>query len=118
MARLMFDQLVYRMRAEEIGRDKHGQPIRDWANADEKPYEDVSMLPAGSSESSAQPGMRVVTGWALQTRAGHDMDLLPIDRIRWGDRVLEVIGEIARYPHPIKRGQVHHVEVRLQQVRG
>lgn len=114
----MFDQLVYRMRAPEVGRDKHNQPIRDWANADEKSYEDVSMQPAGTTESSAQPGTRVVTGWALQTRAGQDMDTLETDRIRWGDRVLEVIGEVARWPHPIKRGQVHHVEIRLQQVKG
>lgn len=114
----MFDQTVYRMRAPEVGRDKHNQPIRDWPNADEREYRDVSMQPAGTTESSSQPGVRVVTGWALQTRAGQDMDTLPTDRIRWGDRVLEVIGDVARWPHPIKRGQVHHVEIRLQQVRG
>lgn len=114
----MFDQLVYRMRAEVTGYDKHNQPIRDWPNAAEVEYRDVSMQPAGTSESSSQPGTRVVTGWQLQSRAGQDMDVLPTDRIRWGDRVLEVIGEVARWPHPIKRGQVHHVEIRLQQVRG
>lgn len=114
----MFDQTVDRLRAPIIGHDKHGQPIRDWPNAAEREYRDVSMQPAGTTESSAEPGTRVVTGWALQTRAGQDMDLLPTDRVRWGDRVLEVIGEVARWPHPIKRGQVHHVEARLQQVKG
>lgn len=118
MARLMFDQLVHRLRAEIVEYDTHGQPVRDWPNAARQPYEDVSMLPVGISESSAQPGVRTVSTWQLQTRPGHDMDLLNTDRVQWGDRVLEVIGGVDRYPHPIKRGQVHHVEVVLQQVRG
>lgn len=118
MTRLMFDQTITRLRAQETGRDSHGRVQRDWPNAAELDFHDVSVQPLGSSESSSQPGERVVVRWRVQSRAGVDLDVLPIDRIRWADRVLEVVGEVARWPHPIKRGQVHHVEIDLQIVKG
>jgi hypothetical protein len=118
MGRQMFDQTVFRQRAPQTGTDSHGRPIRDWENAAEQEYEDVSMQPTGSTESSSQPGQRTINRWRLQTRAGVDMDVVTTDRIRWGDRVLEVVAEVARWPHPIKRGHVHHVEVDLQLVKG
>jgi hypothetical protein len=118
MGRQMFDQTITRLRAEQTGTDSHGRPQRDWANADEHAFRDVSVQPAGSSESSSQPGERVIVRWRVQSRAGVDLDVLPTDRIRWADRVLEVVGEVSRWPHPVFPGRVHHVEIDLQIVKG
>jgi hypothetical protein len=118
MARLMFDQTITRLRAEVTGTDSHGRPTRDWPGAARQDYEDVSVLPQGSTESSSQPGERTVVRWRVQSRPGVDLDVLTTDRILWADRLLEVVGEVGKWPHPIKRGQVHHVEIDVQIVKG
>jgi hypothetical protein len=118
MGRQMFDQRITRLRAEETGKDSHGRVQRDWPNAAEHNYDDVNVQPLGSTESSSQPGERRVERWRVQSRAGVDLDILATDRIRWRDNVLEVITEVSRWPHPIKRGHVHHVEFDVQIVKG
>lgn len=60
----------------------------------------------------------VVTGWRIYSRAGVDLDIEPTDRIEWAGRSLEVLGEVSRWPHPIRPGRVHHVEVDVQRISG
>jgi hypothetical protein len=60
----------------------------------------------------------VTTGWRIYTPAGVDIDVVPTDRIEWAGRVLEVIGEVARWPHPIRPASVHHCEIDVQKVSG
>ncbi|OZF41913.1 hypothetical protein [Rhodococcus sp. 14-2470-1a] len=77
----------------------------------------VSLQPAASRE---QGDFRhgVISGWSLVTPVGMDIDLRSIDRVRHGDRVLEVLGDVVRWPHPIRPELVHHVEATLEEVRG
>lgn len=114
---MMFTQSVVLLRAPQVA-GRLGARTRDWANATETPVDQVAVQPRTSSESTADPRDQTITGWRLYTRAGVDLDIEPTDRVRWGGRDLEVIGEVARWPHPIIPGAVHHIEVDLQRVSG
>ncbi|WP_037184853.1 hypothetical protein [Rhodococcoides fascians] len=77
----------------------------------------VSLQPAASREQGDNRN-GIITGWVLTTPTGMDLDLRSTDRVRHGERVLEVIGDVARWPHPIRPDLVHHVEAALEEVRG
>lgn len=118
MTRHMFDQTIIRLRAAEISRDKLGQPVRDWANATRLAIPQVSVQPQGSTESVSEPRDRRVSRWEIQSRGGQDLDVVPTDRIEWRDMVLEIVGEVLRWPHPIRPGRVHHAVISVQRVEG
>lgn len=114
----MFHQSITRLRATLV-EGRLGSKVRDWANATPTVINDVSVQPATSRESASEPRDQVVTGWRVYSRAGVDLDVLPSDRFRIDNgAVCEVVGEVARWPHPIRRGAVHHVEFDLQRVTG
>ncbi|QOV99513.1 hypothetical protein [Rhodococcus pyridinivorans] len=77
----------------------------------------VSLQPTASKEQ-ADGRMSVVSGWFLSTPVGADIDLRSTDRVRALGRVMQVLGEVLRWPHPIRPGGVHHVEATLEEVTG
>lgn len=115
---MMFEQTVTRLRAPLVA-DRHRNQVRDWGAAAELLVEYVNVQPVSQYEDG--PGAnrdRVVDGWRLYTAPGDDLDLQPTDRVRLDDgQVLEVVGDVARWPDP-HTGGVHHVEANLQRVRG
>lgn len=114
----MFNQSITRLRAPLV-EDRLGSRERDWPNAMETVFTDVSVQPRSSRESTTEPRDQVITGWRVYSRAGVDLDVQPSDRFRIDNgAVCEVVGEVARWPHPIRRGAVHHVEFDLERVTG
>lgn len=100
-------------------RDSYNNDQFDWANATLTAVDTpVSMQPGAQSVTgSGEFRETVTTGYRLFTQPGVDLDLLETDRIRWAGNSYEVM-EISRWPHPMKIGAVHHVEVQLQRVTG
>ncbi len=111
----LYADSVTRVRADYVT-DKYGNPstTRDWQNATRTTVSGVSVQPDASSEDTGDRGT-VVTGWRLFTPKGHDLDVLPTDRVEYEGMTLEVDGEIARYR---VGGRVHHIEARLKKVDG
>jgi hypothetical protein len=97
----------------------HNQRVADWDNADRHLYErSATIQPRSTTETTLDDRNQVVTGWRLSSRPGVTIDLGPTDRIEWNGRLLEVIGDVAAWPHPIRPDAVHHIEVDLQRVSG
>lgn len=114
----MFDQEFTRLRAPLV-ESRLGAKVRDWPHAAELLIEDVSVQPTTTSESTTEARDQNVIGWRIRSRGGVDLDVVGSDRVRLENgAVCEVIGEIARWPHPIKPGAVHHVEFDVQRVTG
>lgn len=114
---MIFDQTITIVRAA-VTRDRYNQQVRDWNNATHTDVSGVSVQPAAQTEDVTSDAREMVTtGWRLQTRSG-DLDLDADDRIEWAGRSLEVVGEIARWPHPLRAGHVHHVEAFLEKRSG
>jgi len=115
----MYTQRITRLRAPLV-EGRLGSKTRDWPNAAEHTFPQlVAVQPATSRESTTEPRDQVITGWRVFSPAGVDLDVLASDRIRLENGVVcEVIGEVGRWPHPIRRGAVHHVEFDLQRVTG
>lgn len=106
------------LRPGVVESDHASEPVLDHSDPEriEVPFL-VSMQPMTSTEGpSTRP--QVVSGWWLCTPAGRDLDLRPTDRVEFGSIELEVIGEVGRWPHPIRPGAVHHVEAMLERVVG
>lgn len=59
----------------------------------------------------------VITGWRVQADHGVDLDVTAADRIEWDGLLLEVEGEIARWPDPVEGG-LDHVEFNVVRVTG
>lgn len=114
---LFFHQHAIRVRAG-VREDRSGQQIPDWSPGavDRLPLEGVNITPRTTEESRDESGVRVVTGWWLQTSPGRDADILPTDRIEFDGYTCEVLGEVQRWPDPFT-GQVHHVKVALQRAK-
>lgn len=100
-------------------RDRYDNTVYDWDNATRAVYGNVAVLPTSQDESGVgEFRQAVTTGWRLYTRPGNDIDITPYDRVEWAGVELEVAGEVARWPHPLRRGGVHHVEVSLRRRTG
>lgn len=114
----MFDQEFTRLRAPLVA-SRLGTKVPDWPNAAELLIEEVSVQPNKTSESTTDARDQNVVGWRIRSRAGVDLDIKGSDRVKLENgAVCEVIGEIGRWPHPIKPGAVHHVEFDVQRVTG
>lgn len=113
---LMFHQSAVRLRAPMV-EDRYKNLKPDWADPDRLTVSAVNVQPANRSSSSEDTVDRQVsvTEWDLQTPQGVDIDLLATDRLEVDGMVLEVVGEVARWPDPFGPG-VHHVEARLKRV--
>lgn len=101
-----------------MGQDRYGNDVFDWGAAIRTPVTDVVVLPTSQVEDATGSRIALSTGWRLYSAPGVDIDLQATDRVEWQDMSLEVLGEVARYPHPIRPGRVHHVEAQLQRMTG
>lgn len=101
-----------------ITTDRYGSDSLDYVTGARTVVERVSVQPRSSVEVSADARDMVTTGWRIYSRSGTDLDIQPTDRVEWAARTLEVVGEVARWPHPTRPGAVHHVEVDVQKVSG
>lgn len=113
----MFHDTVTVVRAP-IVRDRWDDDVPDWADATRTDVTGVVVLPTAQIEDAAGNRIAVSSGWRLFSRPGLDIDLRATDRIEWNGQSLEVIGEVARWPHPIRAADVHHVEAELRKVEG
>lgn len=113
----MFLDEVTVVRAATV-RDRWDNDVLDWAAATRTTVTDVAVLPTSQVEDATGNRVATSTGWRLYSKPGLDVDLFAADRVEWAGMSLEVIGEVARWPHPIRRGAVHHVEVELRRVAG
>lgn len=113
----MFHDTVTVVRAT-TGTDQYGNDTRDWATATRTTVAQVAVLPTTQVEDAAGNRIALSTGWRVFTAPGTDVDLQATDRVEWNGITLEVIGEVARWPHPIRPGAVHHVEADLRRVTG
>jgi hypothetical protein len=99
--------------------DRYNSERFDWTDPARTPVEGVNVQPTVTTESTTEPRLQTISGWRVTSRAGVDIDIRATDRVELADgTVCEVIGEVARWPHPIRPGAVHHIEVDLQRVRG
>ncbi|AXQ51849.1 head closure Hc1 [Gordonia phage Catfish] len=100
--------------------DRYSDDILDWTPEAVTRIEverGVSLQPTSQAEGNDRRTL-LTSGWLLATPAGMDLPLEAVDRIEFGGRTVEVTGEVARFPHPIIRGGVHHVEAQLTAVTG
>lgn len=99
--------------------DAYGSTVYDWANATRTVVHGVAVLPMSQHESGTGVFRDVVTtGWRVYSKPGLDIDLTAYDRVEWRGLDLEVVGEVARWPHPLRRGAIHHIEASLQRRTG
>ncbi|WP_010541899.1 hypothetical protein [Dietzia alimentaria] len=120
MSRGFTTEIVILKALETVDEFGSGAPSPDWTLPPEKVpvgfY--VSVQPLTSSEGPVERP-QVVTGWQLITPPGRDLPLRSVDRVRTAaGQVFAVVGDVLRFPHPIKPNGVHHVEVMLERVSG
>ncbi len=113
----MFSDTVTVVRAPVIT-DRWGNDIPDWGTANRVTVTDVTVLPTSQAEDATGNRVTLTTGWRLYSQPGTDPDIRAADRVEWGGMSLEVIGDVARWPHPLRRGAVHHVEAELRRMEG
>lgn len=114
---MMFNDFVTVVRAAVV-RDRWDNDTFDWSGATRSVVPGVVVMPTSQIEDAVGNRVAVNTGWRLYSAPGTDVDVLPTDRVEWNGMSLEVIGEVARYPHPIRPGSVHHVEIELRKMTG
>jgi hypothetical protein len=113
----MFHDTVTVVRAA-VTQDRYGNDVHDWMSATRTTVTDVAVLPTTQTEDATGARTGVVTGWRLYSKPGTEPDVRASDRVEWRGDTLEVVGEVARWPHPLRRGAVHHVELELRRVTG
>lgn len=101
-----------------VTRDRYGSDVLDYQHGTRTTAAEVAVQPRSSTENTTDSRDMVTTGWRIYSRAGVDLDIEPTDRVEWAGRTLEVVGEVARWPHPVHPSRVHHVEVDVQKVSG
>ena len=101
-----------------VTQDRYGSDVLDYDAGKRTTVTGVCVQPRSSAEATGDARDMVTTGWRIYTPAGMDLDVEPTDRIEWAGRTCEVVGEIARWPHPIRPREVHHCEVDVQKVSG
>ncbi|WP_354596076.1 hypothetical protein R1Y80_00740 [Streptomyces sp. JL1001] len=93
--------------------------IPDWSPGavDRAELPPLNIQPRVQTESVEEDRSPVVTGWRVQADHGVDLDVTAQDRIEWDGLLLEVEGEIGRWPDPVEGG-LDHVEFNVVRVTG
>lgn len=91
--------------------DRGGNTVPDWSDTavTRTVVDRLSVQPAVQTEATSEERSSVVTGWHVLSEEGTDPDVRAGDRIEFDGLLCEVVGEVARWPHPLDGG-VHHVE--------
>lgn len=115
---MIFDQQITVVRAARTV-DRYNNETLDWNHPDRTVITGVHVQPAAQAEDeTSQARQMVTTGWRLYTNHGQ-LDLVAGDRVELGDGTeTDVRGEVARWPHPMRPGQIHHVEAYLERRAG
>ena len=113
---MCFDQSLVRVRAG-TKTDRGGNTVPDWDTATRVTYGAVNVQPNTQVETVNEQRQLVIIGWRVQTDEGTDVDITAADRIEWDDKVLQVDGDVARWPDPLAGG-VHHVEFTMKRATG
>lgn len=117
---LFFAQSITRRRAP-VTTDAHGNEVRDWTAAVDTVIDGVNVQPNAQNETDTALRTAVTTAWRIQSAPGVDLDITADDRvvILDGDVPIEceVVGEVARWPHPVT-GRTHHVEFTVERIEG
>lgn len=115
-----FTSLVTILRPQMVLPDRYSSvPVPDWTLEpirESLPYP-VSVQPAASTEGAPERPM-VTTTWVLISPPGTAPDIDPECRVETDFGVLSVDGEVGRFPHPTRVGEIHHIEVGLKRVSG
>lgn len=115
---MMFNDEIVVVKPHVV-RDRYGSDSLDYGEAAARAtVPNVAVQPRSTTENTADARDQVVAGWRIYSRAGTDLDVDPVDHIEWAGRKLEVVGEVARWPHPTRPGAVHHAEVDVQRITG
>lgn len=119
---LIFNQTMAvhrRRRVESIYSTDEGDGGYSWEDPEVIPVTfKVSIQPVSSTEGD-RDRPRTETRYRLFTPLNHDLDLRSEDRVVLGGVLtMDVVGEVSRWPHPFKAGEVHHVEAELVVVNG
>lgn len=120
---MWFDQTAVRVRAGR--KPDRGNPdvgVPDWSPGavDRAVLPPLNIQPrtqAEAHENAQSDRTPVITGWRVQSDHGVDLDVTAADRIEWDGLLLEVEGEIARWPDPVG-GALDHVEFNIRRVTG
>jgi hypothetical protein len=97
--------------------DRYRNEVPDWAGATRTEVREVVVIPSEQTEVQDIGRVVTTTGWMLVSKPGTDPDIRSQDRIEWQDKLLEVVGEVGRFPVPLT-GAVHHVQAHLEVVSG
>lgn len=119
---LIFNQTMAvhrRRRVESVYSTEEGDGGYSWEDPEVIPVPfKVSIQPVSSTEDD-RDRPRTETRYRLYTPPNHDLDLRSEDRVVLGGVLtMDVVGEVSRWPHPFKAGEVHHVEAELVVVNG
>lgn len=76
----------------------------------------LNIQPSIQTEAADEARTAIVTGWHAQSAPGTAPDIGALDRIEWDGKLLEVVGEVARWPDPL--GGLHHIEFDLMRTTG
>ena len=117
---MAYQQRIAILRPAEVESRYSTELELDYENLTRIPVDrPVSLQPVSSREQTEGTGrFSVVTGWALVTPVGMDLDLKSTDWVEYNGRRLAVLGDVLRWPHPMNPNGVHHVEATLEQVVG
>lgn len=115
---MIFNQSISRVRPG-WRKTRAGDRVENWAQATTAPIRRVHVQPLTQDEDNDTTARdERITTWRVYTRPGRDADVQATDRIVYDGRTCQVIGDVARWPHPIRPGRVHHVEFTIQEVEG
>jgi hypothetical protein len=115
---VVFHQSFVRVRAG-TKTDRGGNTVPDWSPAatDRITVHQVSVQPTTQTEEASASRTAVVTGWQVISAPGVDVDVRSDDRIEWDGKLLEIVGEVARYLDFV-HGSTHHVEFAMRRATG
>ncbi|MEV7212085.1 hypothetical protein AB0O31_03175 [Kitasatospora cineracea] len=115
---VIFHQAVVRVRAGERT-DRGGNTVPDWSPGavQRLTIGRLSVQPSIQSERAQAERTEVATGWRVLSAPGTDPDVRSSDRIEFDGLTCEVIGEVARWTHPVT-GRTHHVEWQMTRATG
>ncbi|GAA1406261.1 hypothetical protein GCM10009639_53920 [Kitasatospora putterlickiae] len=115
---VIFHQRVVRVRAG-TRTDRAGNTVADWSPGavSRLTVERLSVQPAVQMEHTEPDRTGVITGWRVLSAPGTAPDVRAGDRIEHDGLLCDVVGEVARWPHPISGG-VHHVEWQMRRSTG